>query len=110
MAVTNPNIDTTLGAAAQTLLTSSTAQAVLVLKATATNSDNQIHSVSVWRVPTPGAPSNNNRIINAQPIPPGGGAITLNLTGQTLYNGQSFYAAADVPGVVNLNLSYQLTQ
>ncbi len=109
MAVTNPNVDAVLNASAATVITTTTAQSVLVLKATASNNDNVIHNVSVWRVSATGQPSNINRIINAQPVPPGG-AITLNLTGQTLINGQSFQAAADVAGVVNFNCSYQLSQ
>jgi hypothetical protein len=109
MATTNPNVDALLSASAGNVITATSSQAVLILKATVSNNDNVIHNVSVWRVSNTGAPSNLNRLINAQPVPPGG-TITLNLTGQTLIGGQSFQAAADLSGVVTFNCSYQLTQ
>ena len=76
--------------------------------ATVTNQDASPHFVSLYLVPSGGAPSPANLIVNAQPVPEVGisdtGPIALNVN-HLLDTGGEIWAFADAPAVLALNVT-----
>ena len=98
--------DTALTSTAVPIVTVPQGASYIILAATAVNTDTAAHQVSVWRVQSGGATSNPGAlVVDQQSIAPGETA-QLPIVGQTMVNADSFLAAVDTAGVVNLNLSW----
>lgn len=83
--------------AAQSIVTASTVNQLLVLQATVTNNDTTDHTVTVHLVEQAGTADATNMIINAIPIGPGATLVLSPVRGGTLVNGQSYEILSDSP-------------
>jgi hypothetical protein len=99
------NADISLTAASQQVFQAPTLSQSTILKATATNIDTVAHWVTVWRVGNGGSPTDATIMgADKQAIGPGA-TIVIPISGQTLIDEQSVYAATDVDNMVNFSIS-----
>jgi len=109
MALNVGNADVQIGTSATNIVNGGLGQSITILKATATNTDTAIRSLTLYRVPNGGSVG-AAYIIGADTYQIGAGeTVVLPLSGQTLIAQQSLQGVASVAAVVNLNLSYAST-
>lgn len=108
MALTLGNSDVVLGNAATVLATAPVASSYTVLAATALNTDNASHTITLYRVAASGSPGVTNEIIQGETIA-AGATMSLPIVGLTLTAQQTIQALADTASKVNLSLSWAQT-
>lgn len=106
MALAVGNTDSVLLTTTTNPVISTTAPEQLVfLKVTVCNTDVASRQVTVYRVQNGASPAASNALVDALAVA-AGQTLALQLSGQTLVNGEGLYAKADAANVVNLNIGY----
>lgn len=105
MAITISTVDLVLPAAAAILYSVGSTSQSVILKATATNTDSAAHTVTLYRVPSGGAPGVTNIIaadgLSVDPLK----TTVLPISGQGIVNGQSLWGVASSATFVNISIT-----
>ena len=109
MATNFSSVDQLLTASAATVLTAPAGSQIVILKATAYNSDTLAHSATLYRIASGGSAAITGQLTGTGTTIGAGGTVILPISGLTLSVQQFIQAKADLTSVVSLSLSYAIT-